>query len=107
MRKLSVVETKYVSGGDGGRELAQMSGSIAGGVIGGRLAGRAGATGGAAFGGFAGGKAYDGVSHVINSGPQMTIPAMSYDPAKMGSPVYMSGPDNYYICRMTGRLNCS
>ncbi len=33
MRKLSVVETKYVSGGDGGRELAQMSGSIAGGVL--------------------------------------------------------------------------
>lgn len=49
MRGLSTFETKNVSGGNSGKELAQMSGSIAGGAIGGRLAGPAGATGGAAL----------------------------------------------------------
>ncbi|WP_145518778.1 hypothetical protein [Yersinia mollaretii] len=107
MRELSIVETKNVSGGDSaGRDLAQMSGSIAGGVIGGRLAGAAGATGGASLGGFAATQAYDGVTHVINSVPQITIPTMSYDPATLGRPAYLSGPDSYYICRMTGKLNC-
>lgn len=107
MGNLSITETKSVSGGDSGRELAQMSGSIAGGVIGGRLAGAAGATGGASLGGLAGGKAYDGASHVINSAPQITIPSVSYDPATLGRPAYLSGPDNYYICRMTGGISCS
>lgn len=107
MRELSIVETKNVSGGDSaGRDLAQMSGSIAGGVIGGRLAGAAGATGGASLGGFAATQAYDGVTHAINSAPQITIPAVSYDPATLGRPSYLSGPDSYYICRMTGKLNC-
>ncbi|MDA5495298.1 hypothetical protein PGS50_18860 [Yersinia intermedia] len=107
MKILSALEIEHVSGGDSGRELAQASGTLVGTVVGGRLGGTAGAAGGAAFGGFAGGKAYDGVSHVINSAPQITIPAMSYDPALLGRPAYLSGPDNYYICRMTGRLNCS
>lgn len=74
MRNLSIIEINNVSGGDSGRELAQTSGSITGGVIGGRFAGVAGATGGAALGSVAGGKAYDGVAHIINSSPQITIP---------------------------------
>lgn len=107
MRDLSAVETKNVSGGNSGKDLAQMSGSIAGGAIGGRLAGPAGATGGAAMGGFVAGQAYDAASNAINSSPRITIPAISYDPATLGRPAYLSGPDNYYICRMTGRHNCS
>ncbi|EON3356267.1 hypothetical protein ACNHFS_001214 [Yersinia enterocolitica] len=107
MRTLSALDIKHISGGDSGRELAQASGTLIGTVVGGRLGGTAGAAGGASLGGFAGGKAYDGVSHAVNSAPRLTIPAISYDPAKIGRPIYMSGPDSYYICRMTGRLNCS
>ncbi|CNG94961.1 Uncharacterised protein [Yersinia thracica] len=106
MKILSVLETEQVSGGTSGRELAQSSGALVGTAIGGRLGGPAGAAGGAAFGSMAGGQAYDGVSHVINSAPRITIPAVSYDPATLGRPSYMSGPDSYYICRMTGKLNC-
>ncbi|AKP33529.1 hypothetical protein [Yersinia aleksiciae] len=106
MKKLSIFETKKVSGGDSGRELAQAAGSVAGGAIGGRLGGSAGMTGGAALGGVVGGRAYDAASNAINSSPQITIPAMSYDPATLGRPAYLSGPDSYYICRMTGKLNC-
>lgn len=107
MRRLSALETEHVSGGNSGRELAQSSGALAGTVIGGRLGGPAGAAGGASLGSLAGGKAYDGVSHVINSVPQITIPSVSYDPATLGRPAYLSGPDNYYICRMTGGISCS
>lgn len=106
MKYLSVLETEYVSGGDSGRDLAQASGTLVGTAVGGRFGGSAGAAGGAAIGGAIGGKAYDGVTHVINSAPQITIPTMSYDPATLGSPAYLSGPDSYYICRMTGKLNC-
>ncbi|WP_145509889.1 MULTISPECIES: hypothetical protein [Yersinia] len=105
MKILSVLETEQVSGGTSGRELAQSSGALVGTAIGGRFGRTAGATGGATLGVLLE-KTYDGVSHVINSAPRITIPAVSYDPATLGRPAYMSGPDSYYICRMTGKLNC-
>lgn len=77
MKILSLLETNNVSGGN--RELAQGAGAMVGTVIGGRLAGQAGVAGGAALGSVAGGKAYDGVAHIINSSPQITIPPQHYN----------------------------
>ncbi|CNI67700.1 Uncharacterised protein [Yersinia rohdei] len=77
MKILSLLETNNVSGGN--RELAQGAGAMVGTVIGGRLAGQAGVAGGAALGSVAGGKAYDGVAHIINSSPQITLPPQHYN----------------------------
>ncbi|AJJ63990.1 hypothetical protein AT01_2654 [Yersinia aldovae 670-83] len=46
-----------------------------------------------ALDGVAGGKTYDGIFHVINTTPQITIPAVSYNPAKLGRTAYLSGSD--------------